>query len=103
MSERVDMWKQQVDDDPGNELARFSLARAYFDDKDWDSARVQLEKALELKPDWMMATILRGQCLIKLGRIDEAKAALRAGRDLAVAQGHKGPQEEIDEILAELG
>ncbi|MFN7976468.1 MAG: CDC27 family protein [Acidobacteriota bacterium] len=103
MSEKIDLWKEQVAEDPENELARFSLAQAYFAEKDWGNALSQYEEALARKPDWMMATILRGQCLIKLGRIDEAKATLLEGRALAVKQNHKDPQMEIDEILEELG
>jgi 2-polyprenyl-6-methoxyphenol hydroxylase-like FAD-dependent oxidoreductase len=33
---------------------------------------------------------------------DALSVALQEGRELAVRQGHKGPQEEIDEILADL-
>lgn len=103
MSERIDLWKEQVAEDPDNELARFSLAQAYFQEKEWGNALAEYEAALAKKPDWMMATIQRGQCLIKLGRIAEAKAALLAGRELAVKQNHKDPQQEIDEILEDLG
>jgi len=103
MSERVEMWRQQVEDDPENELARFSFAQALYAEKRWEEALAQYGEALARKPDWMVVVIQRGQCLIRLGRIAEAKAALEAGRALAVAQGHQGPQEEIDQILEELG
>lgn len=102
MSERVEMWQQQVAEDPDNELSRFSLAQALFAEKRWEEALLQYEEALGRKPDWMMAVIQKGQCLIRLGRVPEARAALAEGRALAVAQGHKGPQEEIDQILEDL-
>lgn len=103
MSERVDMWREQVAEDPENELSRFSLAQALFAEKLWAEALDEYEAALARKPDWMFAVIQRGQCLIRLGRTAEAKESLLAGRRLAVAQGHQGPQEEIDQILEDLG
>ena len=50
-----------------------------------------------------MAYILRARCLIRLGRIDEARPLLATGRRHSLAQHHEAPVEEIDEILAELG
>lgn len=103
MSERVEMWKAQVAEDPDNELSRFSLAQALYAEKLWAEALEQYEAALARKQDWMVAVIQRGQCLIRLGRAAEAKEALLAGKQLAMTQGHKGPQEEIDQILEDLG
>lgn len=99
---RVELWREQVESEPDNELSRFSLAQAYYQAKAWGEALQQYEAALRLKPEWMVPMIQRGQCLVRLGRLDEAKEALRQGRALAVAQGHEEPQQEIDEILADL-
>ena len=102
MSERVEMWKAEVAEDPENELSRFSLAQTLYAEKLWAEALEQYEAALARKSDWMIAVIQRGQCLIRLGRTAEAKEALSAGKRLAAAQGHTGPQEEIDQILEDL-
>lgn len=102
MSERTEMWRQQVAEDPNNELSRFSLAQALFADRDWEGALSEYEAALALKDDWMMAVIQKGRCLINLGREDEAREALERGRQLAIAQNHQSPQEEIDELLEDL-
>lgn len=103
MNERIEMWKQQVAEDPGNELSRFSLAQAYFAAKAWEEALAQYQAAMGLKPGWMMATIQSGYCLKNLGRIEEAKEMFRQGRELAIAQHHKEPKAEMDEVLEELG
>jgi thioredoxin-like negative regulator of GroEL len=66
-------------------------------------AEPHFAKALALKGDWVMAYILRARCLIRLGRIDEARPLLATGRRHSLAQHHEAPVEEIDEILAELG
>ena len=52
---------------------------------------------LERDPEWMMAAIRRGRCLVQLGRFEEARASLELGADLAVRQGHEEPFEEIRE------
>jgi predicted Zn-dependent protease len=101
-SAKVLKWKPLVEKHPDNELARYSLASAYFDERRFAEAEPQFARALELKPDWVMACILRARCLIELGRVDEARPLLARGRELSIQQRHQSPVEEIDAILAEL-
>ena len=103
LSDKVVKWKQLVEKNPDNELARFSLGSAYFDDGLFAEAEPHFKRALELKDDWVVAYILRARCLIRLGRVDEARPLLATGRQHSLAQHHEAPVEEIDEILAELG
>src|SRR5262245_5704935 len=87
---------------PDNELARYSLGSACFDEGRFAEAEPQFQRALELKGEWVMAYILRARCLIQLGRVDEARPLLAKGREHSIQQRHEGPVEEIDAILAEL-
>jgi len=87
---------------PQNELARFSLGKAFFDRGDFAAAKLHLELALTSKPDWMVVQILIGKSELALGNKSAAKAAFTRARDLALQQNHEGPLAEIEQMLAEL-
>ncbi len=87
---------------PNNELARFSLGKAYYDSGDYVRAKEQLELALARKPDWMVVQILIGKCELASGHRASAKAAFERARQLAIEQNHEGPQAEMEQLLAEL-
>ncbi|MCW5558773.1 MAG: tetratricopeptide repeat protein [Verrucomicrobiae bacterium] len=87
---------------PDNELARFSLGRALFDQGEYAEAREHLTAALVRKPDWMAVQILIGKCDLELGRPADARAAFEKARALAIAQHHEGPLAEVEDLLAEL-
>ena len=100
---KIDRFAALVAKNPENELARFSLGSALFEAGRFADAEPHFAKALALKGDWVMAYILRARCLIRLGRVDEARPLLATGRQHSLVQHHEAPVEEIDEILAELG
>lgn len=87
---------------PENELARFSLGKALFDQGDFAGARAHLVHALTKKPDWMAVQILVGKCDLELGERAAAVTAFERARDLAVAQHHEGPLAEVEGLLADL-
>jgi tetratricopeptide (TPR) repeat protein len=87
---------------PNNELARFSLGKAYFDLGQFALAREQFELALARKPDWMVAQILAGKCELALDNRPAARAAFERARQLALDQNHEGPLQEMEETLAGL-
>ena len=98
----VQKWRALVDANPRNELATYSLAKAHFDRQEWAPAADYFERAIALKADWMLAYILRGKALLKLARTPEAKQSFERALELAIAQHHEGPEEEVREILADL-
>ena len=102
MTDPLERQREMVARHPRNELARFSLGKALFDRGDWTAAREQLAVALERRPDWMVVQILVGKCDLELGRKDAARAAFERGFALAIEQHHEGPQEELQQLLADL-
>lgn len=88
---------------PSNELARFSLGKAYYDLGQFALAKEQFVLALDRKPDWMAVRILTGKCDLSLGDRPAAIASFQQARQLALTQNHEGPLAEMDELLAELG
>lgn len=95
-------WHQILTAQPGNSLARFSLAKALFDAGRFAEAQRHLETALQARPDWMVVQILLGKCHLALGDQAHAREAFVRARQLAIDQHHDGPLEEVEQLLGEL-
>jgi tetratricopeptide (TPR) repeat protein len=102
MNETIIRYQKLLEQYPNNELARFSLGKAYFDLDQYSEAKAQFELALARKPDWMVAQILLGKCELSLGNREPAQSAFERARQLAVEQEHDGPLMEIQQLLDEL-
>ncbi len=101
VNETIARCQKLLEQFPNNEMARFSLGKAYFDAGQFAQAKEQLEIALSRKRDWMVVQILIGKCDLALGDRDSAKAALERARQLAIKQEHEGPLAEVEQLLAE--
>ena len=101
-AEKIARFAALAEKDPANPLHRFALAQACLAAGDFTAAEDAFARCLALKPDWMVAAIKRGRCLIELKRWDEARASLELGADLAQKQGHDEPWAEIRELMAQL-
>ena len=101
-SDRIARFRGLAEKDPANPLHSFALAQACLSEGQWEQAEAAYARCLQLKPDWMVAAIKRGRCLIELQRWDEARASLEQGADLATKQGHDEPWAEIRELMAQL-
>jgi tetratricopeptide (TPR) repeat protein len=102
MNESIERHLKMVEQYPNNELARFSLGKAYFDAGDFTKAKEHFDVALAKKSDWMVVQILIGKCDLALGKKSEAKAAFEKAKQLAIEQHHEGPLAEMEQLLAEL-
>ncbi len=87
---------------PENDLSRFNLAQAYIDANDYATAVEHLRPLCAKKSDWMVVHILLGKSLIALGRSTEAKPILEHALQLAIAQHHDSPREELTDLLKTL-
>ncbi len=87
---------------PENDLARFNLAQAYVDAGDYTAAAEHLRTLCAKKKDWMVVHIQLGKSLIALDRSAEAKPVLEHALELAIAQHHDSPREELTELLKTL-
>ncbi len=101
MNETIARCQKLLEQFPNNEMARFSLGKAYFDSGQFVQAKEQLEIALSRKRDWMVVQILIGKCDLALGDREFAKAAFERARQLAIEQEHDGPLAEVEQLLAE--
>ena len=103
MNDALARYQKMVEQNPDNELARFSLGKALFDRGQPAEARAHFAVAAANKPDWMAVQILLGRCELLLGNKAAAKGALETARALARQQGHVGPLEQVEELLRQLG
>lgn len=101
-ADKIAKWSAVVEKSPDDELARFTLARACLEAGKLKDARAHFERVVAMKDDWMMAWILLGRCCVELGDAAAARSVLERARQLAIAQDHKDPIVEIDELLESL-
>ena len=87
---------------PDNDLSRYNLAQAYFDAGDHANAAEHLRALCAKKHDWMVVHILLGKCLLATNESAHAKPVLQQALQLAIAQHHEGPREELEELLRSL-
>tara|TARA_B110000037_G_scaffold166645_1_gene188520 strand:+ start:455 stop:757 length:303 start_codon:yes stop_codon:yes gene_type:complete len=91
-----------VSKNPNNELFRFSLGQAFFEEASFKEAITAFDFCLDAKPDWMMAAILKGKSLLALKQLDDAKTTLQIALEMAVSQHHEAPEADIRKLLAAL-
>jgi Flp pilus assembly protein TadD len=87
---------------PDDELLHFSLGKALYDAGRLPEAEKHLRAALEAKPDWMVVAMLLAKIALQQNDRIQARAFYKKGLELAIAQEHAGPEEEIRAALAKL-
>ena len=90
-------------DEPRDTFLRYSLALELEKEGDHERSLAGLHDLMADSPPNVPACFRAGQQLAQLGRIAEARAALRAGIDAARAQGDAHAAGEMSEFLASLG
>ncbi len=103
LSERIAQFRKMATDDPANDLAHFSLAKALMEDQQWSEAAQSFAKAVDLNPDFSKAYQLQGTCLQKAGQAEAAIEVLRRGFTVAHARGDRMPRDEMGQLLRGLG
>ncbi len=99
---RLEQFKQMVAEFPEAPMAHFSLGKALLERKQYAEAVQALETAVRLDPQYAAALVSLGDALVGAGQAPRAREVLTRARDNALAQGHPGLAEEIDERLRDL-
>ncbi len=100
---RLETFRAMVAKHPGNALARFGLATEAQKSGLHEEAVEQFRVYLAASDDEGNAYLRLAESLAELGRLDEARDALRTGIDAATRFGHPGMAAEMEERLEELG
>jgi predicted Zn-dependent protease len=90
-------------DDPQDVFLRYSLALEMESGDDWEAGLEILEQLARETPPYVPAFHMAGQHLVKYGRVDDARRALREGIEAARAAGNSHAAAEMSELLMSLG
>ncbi len=90
-------------DEPGDVFLRYSLALEMESGGEADASLEILEALARETPAYVPAFHMAGRQLAALGRIEEARRALREGIDAARSQGNAHAAGEMSELLMSLG
>ncbi len=90
-------------DEPGDVFLRYSLAMELDNEGRHDESLAGLHDLATDSPPYIPAFFMAAQQLARLDRIEEARAKLREGIDVARAQGDSHAAAEMGELLASLG
>jgi predicted Zn-dependent protease len=99
---RLEQFKQMAAEFPDSPMAHFSLGKVYLERRQYAEAAQSLEAASRLDPTYAAAIVSLGDAYVGAGQGDKAREVLTRARELALAQGHPGLAEEIDERLSDL-
>lgn len=100
---RIAQFENMAQADPTNEMAHFSLGKAYADaGRHAEAARSYL-RCVQLVPDMSKAYQLAGEMFVKAGQPDDAASVLVRGYVVAAERGDWMPKNAIAGLLKELG
>jgi Flp pilus assembly protein TadD len=94
-------FQHAVDEHPNDADAQYSLALSLFYNEHWAKAEAHLRRVIELTPGFADTYARLVVCLVRLGRAEEAVAAVKAG--LAVAPENEDLlrlKGQLDELMS---
>lgn len=103
MPSRREKLEAMLADEPRDTFLRYSLALELAKEGSHDRAMELLSELAHEQPPYVPAFFQAGQLLAGLGRIDDARTALRDGIEAARAAGDSHAAGEMAEFLASLG
>jgi tetratricopeptide (TPR) repeat protein len=103
MSNRLDVLKNMVAQNPNDSFARYGLAMEYGNSGDLEHAVVEYHALLAVNPNYSAAYYHGGQALQKLGRQEEARTLFRKGIEATTRIGDLHARSEIQAALDLLG
>ena len=98
-TDRLDVLKNMLEQDPRNGFARYGLAMEYVNRGEHEQAMTEFDTLLSADPDYVPGYYHAGRTLEKMTRIDDARAMYERG--IAAAK-RKGDQHALSELQAAL-
>lgn len=96
---RVDILKEMVAQNPANTFARYGLAMEYANSGDLNSAVDEFNALLAQDDSYAAAYYHGGQTLEKLGKVEEARAMYEKGIEATTRKGDLHTRAEIEAAL----
>lgn len=97
---RVEILKQMVSQDPNNGFARYGLAMEYANSGQLKEAVAEFRTVLQHDETYAAAYYHGGQALEKLGQIEEARALYEKGIEATTRKGDLHTRAEIEAALS---
>jgi tetratricopeptide (TPR) repeat protein len=99
---RLDMLKQMIAQDPKNSFARYGLAMEYAKSGQLADAVSEFRSLISGDQNYVAAYYHAGQALEKLGNVDEAKTMYEQGIEACNRKGDAHTRSEIEAALSML-
>jgi tetratricopeptide (TPR) repeat protein len=100
---KIEMLTGILQQNPKDAFARYGLAMAFAAEGKAEEALREFATTMEYNPDYVPAYQMSAQELVKAGRIDEARARLRAGLAACERTGNAHAASEMQAMVEELG
>ena len=101
--DKIGMLSGILEQNPKDAFARYGLAMAYAAEGKMDEALREFATTTEYNPDYVPAYQMAAQALMKVGRMDEARARLQAGLAACERTGNAHAASEMQGMVEELG
>src|SRR5690348_11754784 len=93
---RLEMLKQMISQDPNNNFARYGLAMEYANTGQLEEAVSEFRSLLERDENYSAAYYHGGQALEKLGRVEDARSLYEKGIEVTGRKGDLHTRSEIE-------
>ena len=97
---RLDLLKQMVGQDPNNTFARYGLAMEYINSRQFEDAVKEFRALIERDEKYSAAYYHGGQALEALGRVEEARSMYETGIEASTRKGDLHTRSEIEAALS---
>lgn len=97
---RLDVLKQMVAQDPNNTFARYGLAMEFANSGDLRQAVEEYRAVLKQDENYAPAYYHGGQALEKLGELDQARSLYEKGIEITTRKGDAHTRAEIEAALS---
>ena len=99
MSNRLEILKSMVAQNPADSFSRYGLAMEYRNTGDLESAMREFHELKRLNPDYAATYFHAGQTLERLGKIDEAREMYEEGIEVTTRKGDMHARGELQGAL----
>jgi predicted Zn-dependent protease len=101
--DKIGMLTGILQQNPTDAFARYGLAMAYAAEGKTDEALREFAATTEHNPDYVPAYQMSAQTLMKVGKVEEARARLQAGLAACERTGNAHAASEMGAMVEELG
>jgi Tfp pilus assembly protein PilF len=99
---RLEILKQMLGQDPANTFARYGLAMEYANSGQLEQAMAEFRSLVQQDENYAAAYYHGGQVLEKLGRVEEARSLYEKGIEASTRKGDLHTRSEIEAALGML-